>query len=341
MPDPEAGANEPSGEYLEVYNAGSAEVPVGCVVVYDAGVEPGEGRRAACADHVIPAGGAYVFANDAALVASLAGVPETSICELAFELSNAGEAWGVGFLDAAGIETVLDQVDCEAEDCPYDRGVSMNLSADALDTAANDEMLHWCPSATAFGKAAVQYGTPGGANEICPAWPTLTAGEAFFTELMPRPDPGVGAEHGEYIEAVNQAGEDIPFAHLDLLGGGSAESLTCDGEQAWAAGEVLVIARDPDPALNGGFSARCQADFAATDGGDTFALQYTQPDGKTLVTLDTLTYTDDWPFDAGVAMELTAGACFSASANDGSGCWTAATEEFGTGGEYGTPGTAP
>ncbi|MFH1469585.1 MAG: lamin tail domain-containing protein [Pseudomonadota bacterium] len=337
MPDPETSASEPAGEYLEVYNAGTSEVPVRCVRVYDAEPVIGGGLEPTCGEHSIPPGGYYVFAHDAVLLTSLGSVPADAICELSLALSNNGEVWGVGCLDEAGEETVLDEVDCAGQACPYDGGVSMNLSDDALDAVSNDDLRHWCASSTPFGTTDVQYGTPGSDNEACPSWPTLEAGDAFWAELMPRPT--VPAADGEYIEATNASGVDIPLVHLLFLEAGSGRTLTCDGS-TWAAGEALVIARNGIYDDNGGFYADCTASFSENDTGDTFTLQYDQPDGTTLE-LDTLTYADDWPFDSGVAMELTAGACFDATSNDGLACWVAATAPFGTAGQYGTPGTAP
>jgi hypothetical protein len=156
---------------------------------------------------------------------------------------------------------------------------------------------------------------------------------------MAKPVNPPGATDGEYIEAYNDSGEDIPLADLELLDQTTAKSLDCT-ETIWYADTVLVIARNTDTAVNGGFEAYCQAGFGATDGGDSFSLLYTQPDNSELI-LDVLTYDSAWPIAQGYAMELQPGACFSAEANDDPGCWALATEEFGDAGQYGTPGSVP
>jgi len=338
MPDPETGESEPAGEYLEIYNAGSAAVPLACVLIYDDGVAVGDGTLVSCSGELAP-GGYQLFANNAELVAGIAGLDVDEVCDHSLGLSNSGEAWAVGFIDVDEVETVLDTVDCATLACPYDGGVSMNLSADSLDTSDNDDMDSWCESTTAFGSEHIQYGTPGAANEACPEPVTLFEGDAFITELLPRPASSVGSTHGEYIEAYNVSGQLIPLADLNLVDGGSAKTLSCS-EAGWADGDLLVIARDTEPLTNGGFSADCQASFVASDDGDSFGLLYTQPDGSELL-LDELVYDDTWPFDQGYAMELLSGGCFSAAGNDGPGCWTQATDVFGDAGQYGTPGSVP
>jgi hypothetical protein len=339
MPDPNACGNDPVCEYIEVYNADDEAMPMSSVVIYDDGVAIGDGRlNEDCTASIAP-GGYGLFANDAESVADLAGLAYDEVCQMSLSLKNDGEPIGVGYIDDDGVEHILDEVDYSTLGHPWDAGVSMNLSDDALTALANDDGANWCESTIEFGTEDIQYGTPGSANETCPLPVWLEEGDAFFTELMAKPVNPPGATDGEYIEAYNDSGEDIPLADLELLDQTTAKSLDCT-ETIWYADTVLVIARNTDTAVNGGFEAYCQAGFGATDGGDSFSLLYTQPDNSELI-LDVLTYDSAWPIAQGYAMELQPGACFSAEANDDPGCWALATEEFGDAGQYGTPGSVP
>lgn len=325
MHDPSALADG-DGEYLEVYNGSVDACPLLGAVVS----RTGSGSHVIAEELVVAAGDYAVLAKSDVLgtVVEVDYVYGTSIT-----LTSETE---ICLLGSDGV--VLDCVAYGGTgwDMPSS-GTSLSLDPELQDAELNDDPGSWCPSSEDMGNGDL--GTPGVANAACPQHPTLSPGDAFITELMPKPDPELGAAHGEYVEAFNVGDEDIPLAYLKLEDGGSAKTLTCVGT-TWAAGTVLVIARDADTNTNGGIPADCEAGFALNDTGDTFALLYTQPNGDEDA-LDTVTYTGDWPFSTAVAMELLSGSCFSATGNDDSACWAAATSVFGTAGHYGTPGTAP
>lgn len=346
MPDP-ALTGEPT-EYIEIYNAGAAAIPLICVVLYDDGFDVGEGRAVECGGE-IGAGAYAVFTKDAADLAQGTGLAEDEICELSMSLHNDGEIWGVGHVTGDKQERLLDAVDCGEMDCPFAEGASMNLDAGALDAAANDEPGSWCTSTTPFDHDGEHAGTPGADNEVC-VFVYLEEGAAFITEVMPQPLSPPGAAHGEYIEAFNVSGEDIPLSEVKVREGSSAKNLTCR-TGIWPDSTLLVMARDADfegdddGVSNGGIDADCEAGFALNDDVESVQLLYIDPDGAE-ITLDTLAWDTDaeeWPFSEGVSMELVDSAgCWSAADNGDVACWAAAVTPFGTqpDGEeqLGTPG---
>jgi len=324
MHDPSA-LSDGDGEFIEVYNSSDSTCPLlgfeisrtgsaSHVIADEFSVDAGEYVVLAKSDVL-----GTVVAVDYVYGTSITLTSETEIC----------------LISSDGVE-----LDCVAYgssdwDMPSS-GASLSLDPDNLDASDNDEPGSWCPSDEDMGNGDL--GTPGAANEDCPEHPTLSPGDAFITELMPEPRSDLGAAHGEYIEAYNDAGVDIPLAHLEIDDAGSMKTLACT-DTVWAADDALVIARDADNSTNGGIPADCQASFSAANA-DSFALVYSQPGGGE-IELDVVTYTSDWPFSTAVAMELLTGSCFSDTGNDDSACWTAATSIFGTAGHYGTPGTTP
>jgi len=325
MHDPSA-LSDGEGEYIEVHNGSDAS----CSLL---GVEisrTDSGSHVVAEDLSVAAGSFVVLARDEALGTV---VPVDYVYGSGIKLTAETE---ICLLDSDG--AVLDCVDYGGSDWDMpSSGTSLSLDPELLDASDNDDPGSWCPSGEDLGNGDL--GSPGSANEACPEHPSLSQADAFFTELMPSPRSDLGAAHGEYAEVFNDAGVDIPLAYLQLEDAGSVKTLTCTGS-TWAAGAVLVIARDADSGTNGGIPADCDASFSMADDGDSFALIYVQPDGDELE-LDALTYSDSWPFSSGVAMELLSGDCFSASGNDESACWASATSIFGTAGHYGTPGTVP
>jgi len=325
MHDPSA-LSDGEGEYIEVHNGSDAS----CSLL---GVEisrTDSGSHVVAEELSVAAGSFVVLAKDEALGTV---VPVDYVYGSSITLTAETE---ICLLDSDG--AVLDCVDYGGSDWDMpSSGTSLSLDPELLDASDNDDPGSWCPSGEDLGNGDL--GSPGSANEACPEHPSLSQADAFFTELMPSPRSDLGAAHGEYAEVFNDAGVDIPLAYLQLEDAGSVKTLTCTGS-TWAAGAVLVIARDADSGTNGGIPADCDASFSMADDGDSFALIYVQPDGDELE-LDALTYSDSWPFSSGVAMELLSGDCFSASGNDESACWASATSIFGTAGHYGTPGTVP
>ena len=158
--------NHPT-EYIEVYNAGNASIPAGCVVIYEGSFAVDQGNTADC-DLEIPIDGYLVFAKTPAQSADQMGIPESELCGLSMTLTDE-DLIGVGFLDTAGNEFLLESVDCGVTDCPVAEGVSMNRDLSELQAGQVGGPGTWCASQGVFHEddEMTEHGTPGQVNEGC------------------------------------------------------------------------------------------------------------------------------------------------------------------------------
>ncbi len=147
MPDP-AALSDGMGEWIELHNPRGASLDLsGCQLI------DGDQLRA------LPAG--LVLQPDAHRVLARSDAPGLAPAALvAFTLNNGGDRVG---LSCAGVE--IDVVVYDGS-FPFAAGVSLALSGDAYDAAANDDPAAWCRGQIAY---ADDLGSPGAPNPPCAA----------------------------------------------------------------------------------------------------------------------------------------------------------------------------
>jgi Lamin Tail Domain len=160
-------------------------------------------------------------------------------------------------------------------------------------------------------------------------------GEVIFTEVMPNPDTIVDTA-GEWFELKNLSKDtlEIGGCHLKDMGTNGDDHTINMASLTMLPDAVIVMAKTDDAAQNGGIQGVAYAfagGFALTNTGDEVLLEC---DGTVI---DSVVYTDAWPFAKGVAMQL-ASAKLTATDNDAQANWCSATAPY-TAGELGTPGT--
>ncbi len=156
-------------------------------------------------------------------------------------------------------------------------------------------------------------------------------GDIIITELMVDP-ASVGDTDGEYIELYNRTSADIDLEGWILMDAGSDDHVISNGGPLLIGAEsYLVLARNADPAENGGFEADYQySSYILSNQEDEVVLL--TPEGEVI---DSLRYRDDlgFPLEAGAALELR-----NPYWNNAMGVtWRTAEVPFGDG-DLGTPG---
>ena len=155
----DATTTEGDGEFIEIYNATTADLGLGCCTLSDT-----TGTFDIPATTIIPAAGYTVFVNNADSAANggiSGGVEYTSIL-----LSNSTSE---NITITCG-GNVIDTVPLGGGSWPAGgNGISMQLNASTLDATSNDLTNLWCDSTQSYGDGDL--GTPGAANEECVATP--------------------------------------------------------------------------------------------------------------------------------------------------------------------------
>lgn len=236
-------------------------------------------------------------------------------------------------------ETVLDIF-------PYGsgtEGVSYNLDPDFETVEDNDNLDYTCRAVSPYGDGDL--GTPGDANDECDIPPPpgqCLDGEEFRPVVAPQPGDLVLSEVMANPEAAETEGDSEWFevqalAAFDLNGLqlGTEEAVVDDTIDTapcirLEAGDHAVIAREADPAINGGLP---QVDA-------TFGFSLRNSDGALWVgqgetTLDLITWAS---VPAGASRSLDPSLADPAS-NDADQAWCPGIEPFGDG-DLGTPGAA-
>lgn len=222
-------------------------------------------------------------------------------------------------------------------------GAALNLDPDFHTPEDNDDPRYVCPATMPYGVGDL--GTPGSANEDCeipapegqcveddgsfrdivPPQP----GQLVITELMANPEAAPEEADSEWVELRALAPVDLNGL---LLGRAEADPDADPIEASrclhLAEGEHALIAREADPAVNGG--------LPPVDA--TFAFSLTNSDGAlwvgtTDVTLDLVT----WPSVAAGASRSLDPAAADPQANDDDLVWCIGVEPYGDG-DLGTPG---
>ncbi|MEZ4266270.1 MAG: lamin tail domain-containing protein [Myxococcota bacterium] len=223
-------AQDPLGEWIELWNIGPNEVSLSSCVVFDGGTDafPLSGL-------VVPGGGRVVlgFSGDTAIN----GGVEVDL------------AYGTMLLDNLSDEVVLqcgktevDRVDYSNAFFPVEAGKAMSLDPAYSTAKKNDGSIGWCVAATPYGKGDL--GTPGLANPVCIA----AAPQVDSCRLAPPASHDIvltqSVTHAiEIFEpgltTKSPAVDGSPGLRVQL-GFGDAGTLPSDGGFTWtAAGPVL------------------------------------------------------------------------------------------------------
>jgi hypothetical protein len=137
------------GEWLELYNAGSAAIDLaGCTLGRD--------------DQELTLEGSLVIEPGSYLTLANSDAPgfTPDLLYTGLTLPNTGAF----VLSLACAGSVLDAASIDAAVPAQHAGRSLSLSASALNDAANDEPARWCEGSTSYNG---DYGTPGADNPAC------------------------------------------------------------------------------------------------------------------------------------------------------------------------------
>ncbi|MEM1328197.1 MAG: lamin tail domain-containing protein [Bacteroidota bacterium] len=163
---------------------------------------------------------------------------------------------------------------------------------------------------------------------------TAQVGSLVITEIMQNP-AAVGDPEGEYIEIYNPTASPIDLENYVISDLGN-DSHTIMSSVVVSAGGYVVLARNADMLVNGGFTADYQYDsFSLSNSDDEVIL--TDPNGGAV---DRVAYDGgpNFPDPSGASMSLNPN-FLNAMDNDDGANWCEATSTFGAG-DRGTPGAA-
>ena len=327
MPNPDA-VDDNAGEWFEV-RANTAFDLNGLELGREEGVADSVVEVEACialdpGDHALIAREADPATNG--------GLPSPD-ATFGFSLVNSNGTLWVG---AGG--TTLDLVTWSSSGA----GAARSLDPQVTDPAANDDEGGWCDAVDAYGDGDL--GTPGSENPSCGGIATGTctdggsereivrpqAGDLVITELMPNP-AAVNDADGEWFEVLATADIDLNGLEFGDDPGNPDAVLPAAGDcLAVAAGERVLLARQGDPAVNGGLPPVVGTfGFGLTNGGGTLFVGY---GGEAL---DVITWSGS---PTGASLSLDPGAENPAD-NDVETNFCASTAPYGNG-DLGTPGAA-
>jgi hypothetical protein len=221
-------------------------------------------------------------------------------------------------------------------------GIAHNVDPRYQTPEANDDPRHRCRATTPYG--AGDLGTPGEPNiecdipapegqcmspdgtfrDIVPPQP----GDLAITELMANPEAAPEEADSEWFEIRALGSFDLNGVALGTVEGEPRDAIETTACLRLAPGEHAVIARDADPALNGGLP-RVDATFGFSLINSNGALWL----GNGTSTLDLVTWSSVTP---GAARSLDPSAA-DPQANDDDAAWCPAIDPYGDG-DLGTPG---
>jgi hypothetical protein len=220
------------------------------------------------------------------------------------------------------------------DDVRWGEAVTRSLDPGHFDDALNDDSRSWCAATTSYGGG--ELGTPGAANDDCPALSPgdLLAGELVIDEVMTDPE-AVDEQHGQWFEIFNASLYTVNLEGLLVRVDGESYHLTTAFEVG--SGAYAVIATEDDASLNGGVQVDVEWPL-----GPTYQLSITDGDlsiENATVVLDAISWRSDngFPAISGASMSLDPTHQNALDNDDGTN-WCAATVTFGDG-DHGTPGT--
>ena len=333
LADPSA-VPDADGEWVELFAGAEADLNS---VEIRTGAASAWLRREECLS--IKAGTYALLARKAESAAN-GGLPAV-LAELGVSLANTSGTLAI----LSGDGALLDQIAWTQQK----RGVASQLDPARLSLAANDEPTSFCAATQPWG-ANSDLGTPGTANAPCvataagtcvdpvtgvPRSPVApTRGQLVISELMADPTQ-VTDSAGEWVELYARAAIDLNGVQVSS-GAGGVRTLSAPTCLRVPAGSFAVLARNRDPALNGGITGAV----------DTFGFGLSQsaatndaPHSLALLVqgteIDRMTWTSA---AAGASTQLSAIALSGPPAEAPTGfCVTPPTATYGLG-DRGTPG---
>jgi len=174
-----------------------------------------------------------------------------------------------------------------------------------------------------------------GDDDDCDGWVDERAPEdeeLVIGEIMKDTDP-TPDETGEWFEIVNVSDAPLELDGLTVTDEGGT-GFTVATTDVLEPGAVYLLALSGDPALNDGLAPDYvydPADLRLGNGTDTLVLTYAD------ITVDTVSYDDEFPDEAGKSLSLDP-AHLDADDNDDSENWCEGDGDYGTDGNQGTPG---
>ena len=222
------------------------------------------------------------------------------------------------------------------DDVSWGEAATRSLDPSHFDAGANDDSRSWCAATAVYGGG--EHGTPGAANDDCPALGPgdLMMGELVIDEVMTDPE-AVDEQYGQWFEiynaslfTVNLEGLAVRIDDVELYHLTTAFEL--------ASGDYAVIGTDDDATVNGGVDV--DVEWPA---GQTYQLSVTDGDlsiSNADEVLDGISWRSDngFPETSGASMSLDP-THQNALDNDVGANWCSAKVTFGDG-DYGTPGTS-
>lgn len=221
-------------------------------------------------------------------------------------------------------------------------GAAVNLDPSYHTPEDNDDPRYLCAATTPFG--AGDLGTPGQANVACdipaPEGQCLDAdgsfrdvvapapGDLVVTEVMANPEAAAEEGDSEWLELQALGTFDLNGLHLGTVEGEVRDTIESAACLPMQPGDHAVIAREADPAINGGLP---QVDA-------TFGFSLVNSNGVLWVGTDQATVDlVGWAsVPAGAARSLDPSAA-DPQANDDEAAWCPAITAYGDG-DLGTPG---
>ena len=160
----------------------------------------------------------------------------------------------------------------------------------------------------------------------------VLTGELIVTEVMNNPY-GVGDDVGEWLEIFNNSDAAIDLNELEVSDGGD-DSFTVTESLLIPSREHIVLALNMDTALNGGVTASfAYTGFILSNSSDEVILSHNSR------ILDEMVYSADlgYGMSAGKSLSLDVDK-YDFNDNDLADSWCPSPSEFGTLGDFGTPG---
>ena len=171
----------------------------------------------------------------------------------------------------------------------------------------------------------------------------LSAGDLVITEVMPNPDAcGDRDNAGEYIEVYNATGMTVDLNCLELTDGGDHYGFV-EESTVVGAGAYAVLQRRGDEycydaalAAAGAPTAVYRKKVSLNNTEDSITLSYGD------VAFDSVSYTSDWPFSAGVSIEFSTDLLGESPtvANDSVESWCGSDGMIEGTADMGSPGVA-
>lgn len=316
MPDP-AAVGDSDGEWIELYNAGPDTVNLDGWILADLGTD----------QHVI--GGELLIAPGQYVVLARNGDSATNGGVAVDYVYN-----GMSLSNSADEVLLLAPGGTEVDRVVWgdNSGVSTSAGASLERTTLGDPAV-WTTAQTAWPGSAGDLGSPGGAF-VPPATPTPTATAGpvlplYLSEVLADPQ-AVADSDGEWIEIHNPNGVPVNLRGWQLIDLGG-DAFVVDADVMVPTGGYVVLARNGDPATNGGVAVDYVYSGMSLSNSEDEVILLT-PGG---VEMDRITWGPgtDWRTTAGASLERVT---FDAPAQ-----WaTGQTPWIGSAGDSGTPGSA-